>query len=74
MAMMKTAVQHQVHAERNKGVANLLHNVEAAIWCALRVPMVVDQNSILHLVKNVVTLKVMKMGSCATEYKCAHNL
>ena len=32
--MMKTAVHHQIHAERNKAVVNLMMNVEVDTWFA----------------------------------------
>ena len=43
---IKTAVQRQIRAERNRVVANLILSVAVDIWFALIVQLVVDQNSI----------------------------
>ena len=59
--MMKTAVQHQIHAERNKVVVNLMMNVEVDIWFAQVAQLVVDRHLIHHPEKNVVTLRVTKI-------------
>ena len=56
--MMKTAVHHQIHAERNKAVVNLMMNVEVDTWFAQIAQLAVDRNSIQHPEKNVVTLRV----------------
>ena len=58
--MTKTAVHHQIHAERNRAVVNLMMNVEVDTWFAQVAQLAVDPNLIQHPEKNVVTLKVTK--------------
>ena len=59
--MMMIVVHHQINAERNKVVVNLMRNVEADIWFAQIAQQAVDQNLIHHPEKNVVTLRVTKI-------------
>ena len=66
--MMKNAVQHQIHAERNKVAVKIMMSVEADIWFAQIAQLVADQNSIQHPEKNVVTLRVTKIRYYTLEY------